>query len=289
MNAQNWKSLGNFVSVNNNKIFVIDSGKSRETIVILHGYPTLTYDYHTVIPELAKDYRVIIHDHPGFGFSDSPDSFEYSLIEQADVALKLWSNLGLKEVTILAHDHGNYVAKEILARKNNDLISIKIKKMILCCSSKGLERLEISKINSLLNDKKIGEYIYSITNKGFQKVKSILSNEKYDIDALHDRYHNDSEAKQVQITSNFIKDRYTYWHRWTDALKESEVPVKIFWQKSDSASVEEIALVLASDRVNKNIEWIENKGYFSIEETPRRWLHMVFDINNQKSRVAAFL
>ena len=147
MDAQNWKGLGKFVSVLNNNIFVIDSGKSRETIVILHGYPTLTYDYHTILPELAKNYRVIIHDHPGFGFSDSPDSLQYSLIEQADVALKLWSILDLKEVTILAHDHGNYVAKEILARKNNDSIPIKIKKIILCCSSKGLERLEISKIN----------------------------------------------------------------------------------------------------------------------------------------------
>jgi pimeloyl-ACP methyl ester carboxylesterase len=47
---------------------VIDEGNSEETLVILHGYPTSSFDYYKVLPELTKKYRVIVHDHLGFGF-----------------------------------------------------------------------------------------------------------------------------------------------------------------------------------------------------------------------------
>lgn len=285
MTSQDWKVLGKYVSVYNNDIFVIDTGKSKETIVILHGHPTLSYDYHSIIPELAKNYRVVIHDHLGFGFSDCPDEMQYSLIDQADIALRLWSFLGLKEVTILAHDYGRYVAKEILARKNNNLIPLKIKKIILCSSDEDLDSLEISNINSLLNEKQNNKRSFNLRKIGSQKVKSTLSNKIYDLNNSRSQYE---QAKNIQISSNFIKDRYIYWHRWTEALRETEIPVKIFWQKTDTASIKEIAIVLAVDKVNPNIEWIENTDAFSIKDTPSRWLHLVFDIHNQRSRIAAF-
>jgi len=99
-------------------------------LVILHGYPTSSFDYIKVLPELSKHYRVIIDNHLGFGFSDRPDSFTYSLIDQADFALQLWHKMGLKEGTISAQNYGTFVAKEILARKSHNLIPIKIKEFI---------------------------------------------------------------------------------------------------------------------------------------------------------------
>ena len=100
-----------------NSIFVIDTEKDspKETLVILHGYPTSSFDYYKVLPELSKRYRVILHDHVGLGFSDKPIDYSYSLKDQATIALQLWKQLELKKVTLLAHDYGTSVATEILA------------------------------------------------------------------------------------------------------------------------------------------------------------------------------
>ena len=68
MTAEDWKNKGEFITIFNRKIFVIDEGNSEETLVILHGYPTSSFDYYKVLPELTKKYRVIVHDHLGFGF-----------------------------------------------------------------------------------------------------------------------------------------------------------------------------------------------------------------------------
>tara|TARA_R110001592_G_scaffold357_2_gene2032 strand:+ start:2167 stop:3045 length:879 start_codon:yes stop_codon:yes gene_type:complete len=290
MTAEDWKSRGKFYSVANQNIFVIDEGSSLDTIVILHGYPTSSYDYSKILPELSKHYRVVIHDHLGFGFSDKPKSYTYSLIDQADFALQLWHKIGLKEVTILAHDYGTSVAKEILARKNHNLIPLKVKRIFLCNSSMRLEYLHLRNMDKLLKDKKLGRYIARLTNYGFRKIKNKFQktnlnpeiHTNYDINKVWDKLDTSEGKNEILLLSNFINERYTFWHRWTEALKESEIPIKIIWEKSDPVAIKEIAIVLATEEINENLEWIENERYFSILENPTNWLNLVFNINGSK-------
>jgi pimeloyl-ACP methyl ester carboxylesterase len=289
MTAENWKDKGKFVTIENKKIFVIDEGDQLETLVILHGYPTSSYDYYRIIPELSNYFRIIIHDHLGFGFSDKPDSLTYSLIDQADIALQLWSKLGLKNITILAHDYGTSIAKEILARKNHNLIPIKINKMYLCSSSMRLEHLHLRNMGKLLKDKKIGKYISRLTSYGYRKIKRTFKKDHinyqfqndYDINDMWNQLDSSEGQKEIHFLSNFINERYTFWHRWTNALKETQIPVKIFWEKTDPVAIKEIAIVLATENENKNLLWIENVKHYSIMETPNSWIKLVFEYQNK--------
>ena len=65
MKASTWFAKGNYIDVLGHKLFVIDKGTSKKTLLILHGYPTSSYDYYKVLDELSDHYRVIIHDHLG--------------------------------------------------------------------------------------------------------------------------------------------------------------------------------------------------------------------------------
>jgi pimeloyl-ACP methyl ester carboxylesterase len=290
MTAENWKSRGKFFSILNKNIFVIDEGKSKDVLVILHGYPTSSFDYEKVLPELSNRYRVVIHDHLGFGFSDKPDSYTYSLIDQADFALQLWHKMGLKEVTILSHDYGTSVAKEILARKNHNLIPIKIKRIYLCNSSMRLEHLHLRNMAQLLKDKKVGRFIARLTSNGYRKIRKRLKIEnlnpevhsQYDIKEVWNNLNSDEGKKEIHLLSNFINERYTFWHRWTEALKASEIPIKIVWEKSDPVAIKEIAIVLATENINENLEWIENSRHYSILDSPKYWINLVFKINDSK-------
>ncbi|MBT7816410.1 Pimeloyl-ACP methyl ester carboxylesterase [Polaribacter sp. Hel1_33_78] len=282
MTTLNWKDRGTFYSVSNKKIFVIDEGTSKDVLVILHGYPTSSFDYEKILPELSKHYRVIIHDHPGFGFSDKPDSLTYSLIDQADFALQLWYKMGLKEVTILAHDYGTSVAKEILARKNHNQITIKIKKVFLCNSSKRLEYFHLRNMDQLLKNKRLGSFIAQLEANGVRKIKKKITIEnqpKNDIQKVWNNLNSDEGKKEVHLLSNFINQHYTFWHRWAQALKESKIPIKIIWERNDPSAVKEIAIVLATENGNHNLEWLENTRHYSILDTPKHWLKLVFKFN----------
>ena len=293
MTAENWKKLGKYVTINDKRIFVIDTGDHPETLVILHGYPTSSYDYFRVIPELAHYYRIVGHDHLGFGFSDKPDSLTYSLIDQADVALELWRKLGLKQVSILAHDYGTSIAKEILARKNHNLIPLKINKIYLCSSSMRLEHLHLKNIGVLLRDRKLGKYISRLTNFGYRKIRRRFKKDNinyqisknYDIKDMWNQMDSSEGQKEIHFISNFINERYTFFHRWTNALKETTVPVKIFWQKTDSLAIKEIAIVLATEEENEKLTWVENVKHYSILETPNSWIKLVFEYQNRTKPV----
>ncbi len=65
-----------FLSLPFLQMFAIVEGKGPETIVLFHGFPASSYDYNRALEHLTKEYRVVLFDHLGFGFSDKPDEVE---------------------------------------------------------------------------------------------------------------------------------------------------------------------------------------------------------------------
>lgn len=111
-------------------------GKSTETILLIHGFPSAAWDWHYQWINLAKAYQVITLDMLGFGLSDKPKSHHYSLIEQADIITALLKSKGIKTCHILAHDYGNSVAQELLSRHETGKLSFGISS--LCFLNGGL-------------------------------------------------------------------------------------------------------------------------------------------------------
>jgi pimeloyl-ACP methyl ester carboxylesterase len=55
------------------RLFYREAGDpSKPTIVLLHGFPTSSYQFHDLIPRLADRFHVIAPDYPGMGFSEAP-------------------------------------------------------------------------------------------------------------------------------------------------------------------------------------------------------------------------
>jgi len=293
MTANDWKSKGGFITVNDRKLFIIDTSSffssedqvPSKTMVVLHGYPTSSYDYYKVLPELSKHYRVIIHDHLGFGFSDKPLDYSYSLLDQADLALQLWQQLGVKKVHLLAHDYGTSVATEIIARNNNHELTIEIEKLTLCNGSMHIELSQLRTIQKLLKNKWLGKYVAKLTtyaifsknlrNVYFDKTK-VSNNELKDMWMQLD--YNEGR-KVIHKLSQYINERYTYWDRWIGALKETNLQTNIVWAKNDPVAVPAIARLIATEISNNKLFWIENTGHFPMLENPDEWLNCILKNN----------
>jgi len=293
MTANDWKSKGGFITVNDRKLFIIDTSSffssedqvPSKTMVVLHGYPTSSYDYYKVLPELSKHYRVIIHDHLGFGFSDKPLDYSYSLLDQADLALQLWQQLGVKKVHLLAHDYGTSIATEIIARNNNHELTIEIEKLTLCNGSMHIELSQLRTIQKLLKNKWLGKYVAKLTtyaifsknlrNVYFDKTK-VSNNELKDMWMQLD--YNEGR-KVIHKLSQYINERYTYWNRWIGALKETNLQTNIVWAKNDPVAVPAIARLIATEISNNKLFWIENTGHFPMLENPDEWLNCILKNN----------
>ena len=81
-----------------------------EPVVLLHGWPQSWYAWRSIMPELAKTYRVIAPDLRGLGDSSHPlDGYDKKTIAH-DVWRLLHDHLGLDEFSLVGHDWGGPVA-----------------------------------------------------------------------------------------------------------------------------------------------------------------------------------
>ena len=111
-----WRKRGQTFDFRGQSIRYWTAGQG-EPLLLIHGFPTASWDWHYLWQPLAQRYRVIACDMLGFGDSAKPASHEYSLLEQADLQQALLAHLNVKQpVHLLAHDYGDSVAQELLAR-----------------------------------------------------------------------------------------------------------------------------------------------------------------------------
>ncbi|NWX71418.1 MEST protein, partial [Alca torda] len=117
-----WRSSGGYFTYKDQNIFYRDSTGavgSSDIVVLLHGFPTSSYDWCKIWEGLTQRFhRVIALDFVGFGFSDKPRPHRYSIFEQASIVEGLVRHLGLhhQRINLLSHDYGDTVAQELLHR-----------------------------------------------------------------------------------------------------------------------------------------------------------------------------
>ena len=116
MQFSSWQSAGSYFPHRGHQIFYRTEGQG-EALLLIHGFPTASWDWYRVWLELAKRYHLIAADMIGFGFSDKPRDYHYSINDQADLQEALLQSMGIDRYHILAHDYGDTVAQELLARQ----------------------------------------------------------------------------------------------------------------------------------------------------------------------------
>jgi pimeloyl-ACP methyl ester carboxylesterase len=90
-------------------VFYREAGPADAPIVLLlHGFPTSSFQFRELIPRLADCYRVIAPDLPGFGFTEVPGQrrYRYSFDALAHTMLAFTDALGLEQYALYVFDYG---------------------------------------------------------------------------------------------------------------------------------------------------------------------------------------
>ena len=116
MDFSQWYQSGQYFNYKEQyPVFFQEAGQG-EPILFLHGFPTASWDWHKIWAPLAQNYRLIAFDFMGFGYSAKPKSYHYSILDQADLAEALLQHLDIQKLHIFAHDYGDTVGQELMAR-----------------------------------------------------------------------------------------------------------------------------------------------------------------------------
>lgn len=88
-------------------------------LLLIHGFPTASWDWEALWPDLAARYRLLTLDMIGFGFSAKPRGYRYAIADQADLFEHFLTAQGARDYHVLAHDYGDTIAQELLARQDD--------------------------------------------------------------------------------------------------------------------------------------------------------------------------
>src|SRR5437016_2509922 len=102
--TKSWLAQGRHENVAGYRMFVYDrspaagahAGRESPTFLLIHGFPTSCYDWRGVVERLSGRCRTIAPDLLGFGLSDKPVAYSYSLFQQADTIEELLATMNVR-------------------------------------------------------------------------------------------------------------------------------------------------------------------------------------------------
>ena len=242
-----WRAQGEYQSLLGHQIFCIDSGATQQyspqtsVLLLIHGFPTSSWDWLPMWGDLIKNYRVIALDMLGFGLSDKPNNRNYSIHGQADIVEALVAAKGLESFHVLAHDYGDTVAQELLARQ---LEGNGGGQWLSCCFLNGglfpethrallTQKLLLSPIGSLLNTftgfRKFCRNFSSVFGADTQPSEQELKDFWWLIN-----FNNGKHLFHNLIT--YMSDRIQHRGRWVSALQTSSIPLALINGSVDPVS-----------------------------------------------------
>ena len=276
MSPADWRAAGQSFAWRDHRIFYREQG-SGAPLLLLHGFPTSSWDWRHVWDELVRSYRVIALDYLGYGFSDKPADGPYSVFSYADQAEALLARLGIDRVDVLAHDLGDTVAQELLARGREraggrgggaELIS-------LCLLNGGIfpELHRPQPIQTLLNSP-IGGLVTRLMNRRRfgRGMAAVFGPRTQPSEAELDGFWQCASAAgglaNYHRLIRYMRERRRHRDRWVAAILDDRIPLAMIDGHLDPVSGKHVVDRLRELRPGAEIHDLPDIGHYPQTEAP---------------------
>jgi pimeloyl-ACP methyl ester carboxylesterase len=232
------------------EIFHVELGDPDAPVLLLiHGWPTSSIDWFAVASQLSARFRVCALDFPGYGFSDKPPGWGYSLGRDEElIEFYLAEVIGAEAGVVVAHDRGDSVALLHAARCAEGRSATRLEHLVLSngniflplSSLTGAQRQILDagswpQVAAALTPSLLAEGMGATT---FTPPRRAGDPE---VEALAATFSHDNGIKVLHETIQYLVERSKDEHTWLTALAEAPFPVTVIWGLYDTVSPPRVA------------------------------------------------
>lgn len=253
-------------------IFYREAGpRDAPTIVLLHGFPSSSREFDTLIPLLAPRYHLIAPDFPGFGHSDAPppSSYTYTFDHLAETTNHLLEQLGISKYSFYLHDYGGPVGFRILAAHPERLQALIIQNANAYQEGLGAKWTGIAQYwNDRQGHPEVVDAFMSFAATEQRHTAGTSHPERYNPDSWADEFAHLSKPGQHAIQADLLYDyrtnvaAYPAWQAW---LRDHKPPALIAWGRNDPSFIAAGADAFKRDLPNADIHLLD-AGHFALDE-----------------------
>jgi pimeloyl-ACP methyl ester carboxylesterase len=255
--AEAWQSQGGYFSwrpaepgASAVDIFHVELGElDAPVLLLIHGWPTCSIDWSAVASELSTRFRVCALDFPGYGFSDKPQGWGYSLQRDEElIEFYLSELIGADAGVVVAHDRGDSVALLHAARfaagqsaTGLDHLVLSNGNMYLPLSNlTGAQRQILDKqswpaIAAALTPSRLAEAMGASTFTPPRKAGDP------EVEALTATFGHNDGVSVLHETIQYLVERSENEQQWLASLAQASFPVTLVWGLSDTVAPPRVA------------------------------------------------
>ena len=240
----------------NTVVHYLEAGQGP-VLILIHGLGGSSRVWHDDIGLLAKSYRVIAPDLPGYGKSDKP-KVDYSVSYQAHVVKELINALGADKVALAGNSLGGWIAALVALDDPGKVSSL------VLVDSAGLRRDTAAPANLNPASKEEQKALLLALFADKSRVTDSLVSEQWD-------YH-----KDIRATVHAAQESLRADHPFLDArLKDIKTPTLIIWGKQDQLIPLEVAERFAKGIQGSKLVVIDKAGHLPQVEQPEAFSRAV--------------
>ena len=294
ISLSDWQAQGESFDWKGHEIFTIQGGdwsdSTKPILCLIHGFPTASWDWAHQWATLAEHFRLCALDMIGFGLSEKPTGYPYTMMDQADLHEAWLTTLGVERYHILAHDYGDTVAQELLARhidrEASDDAGLRVLSAIFL--NGGLfPELHRARLSQKLLNSPIGGLVSRLMTRdrfgtGLNEVfgpDTQLNDEE--IDAFWELANTNGSMTRIgHRLIKYIEDRKRYRERWVGALQANAVPMRVIDGALDPVSGIHMVEYYRKIVPDPDCVVLETVGHYPQLEAPEAVLKAVLDFHS---------
>jgi pimeloyl-ACP methyl ester carboxylesterase len=257
LRAEDWRRRGGYFSwrpaaedAELVEIFHVELGDPGAPVLLLiHGWPTSSIDWFDVAGQLSARFHVCALDFPGYGFSDKPQGWGYSLTRDEElIEFYLAEVLGSDAAVMVAHDRGDSVALVHAARCADGRSATRLEHLVL---SNGNIFLPLSNLTRaqrrILGAQSWSQVAAAVTpamlaaGLGATTFTPPRRPGDPEIEALTATFAHGNGMKVLHETLQYLAERSKDEQRWLRALTGVPFPVTVIWGLCDTVSPPRVA------------------------------------------------
>jgi pimeloyl-ACP methyl ester carboxylesterase len=243
---ESWRQAGRVHVHRGHEFFYREQARepgADRALVLIHGFPTSSWDWHKVWDALGQKFaRVIAPDMMGFGFSSKPPDYPYSILDQADLIEGLLAHLGVRRAHLLAHDYGDTVAQELLARHlERGATGLQLESCVLLNGGLFPEVHRARTIQKLLLTP-LGPLLSRLTNRrSFDRSFAAIFGANTqpspeELGQFWDLIRHEGGNRIMHKLIRYMPERLAHRERWVGALQKTTVPLRVIDGPDDPVS-----------------------------------------------------
>ena len=261
-----------YAQVDGIRIFYREAGPlNAPTIVLLHGFPSSSREFDTLIPLLATKYHLIAPDYPGFGLSDtpSPTAYTYTFDHLAHTVNGLLEQLKVTQYTFYLHDYGAPIGFRLILAHPERLQALIVQNGNVYQVGLGAKWAKIAQYwADPGSHPEVLDAFLSFAATKERHTAGTSHPDRYDPDTWMSEYADISRPGQREIQADLLYDyrtnvaSYPKWQAW---LREHQPRTLVVWGKHDPSFIAAGAQAFQQDLPNAEIHLLY-AGHFALDE-----------------------